>query len=91
MARKAAKCCCTGLFTKFNTVTFRSRSNYCGQGWFNHGTALSYCAGYDPFDNGETICADTAMEPADSPAMVTRFGSPPKASILACTQRRAAF
>ena len=44
-----------------------------------------------PFDNGEAICALTAIEPADSPAIVTRFGSPPNFEILACTHFKAAF
>ncbi len=30
-------------------------------------------------DKGDAICALTDAEPADSPAMVTRAGSPPKA------------
>ena len=42
-------------------------------------------------DRGEAICALTEMEPADSPAIVTRRGSPPKAAMLSCTQRRAAL
>ena len=32
------------------------------------------------FAKGEAICALTEAEPADSPAIVTRFGSPPKAA-----------
>ena len=35
-----------------------------------------------PFDSGEAICALTEAEPADSPAIVTRFGSPPKAAMF---------
>src|SRR5688500_12053591 len=42
------------------------------------------------FDKGEAMWALTETEPADSPAIVTLFGSPPKALILLCTQRRAA-
>src|SRR5215471_15189166 len=34
------------------------------------------------FDNGDAICALTDVEPADSPAIVTRFGSPPNAAIF---------
>src|ERR1700733_441627 len=34
------------------------------------------------FDKGEAICALTEKEPADSPAMVTLAGSPPKAAIF---------
>ena len=43
-----------------------------------------------PFDSGETISALTEMDPADSPAIVTRAGSPPKAAMFFCThsQRR---
>ncbi len=41
-------------------------------------------------ESGEAISALTAIDPADSPATVTRFGSPPKAAIFDCTQRRAA-
>ena len=33
-------------------------------------------------ESGEVICALTETEPADSPAMVTFAGSPPKASIF---------
>ena len=36
-------------------------------------------------ESGEVICALTETEPADSPAMVTFAGSPPKASIFFCT------
>ena len=43
------------------------------------------------FDKGEAIWALTETEPADSPAMVTFFGSPPKAAIFFCTQRNAAL
>ncbi len=42
-------------------------------------------------DRGEAIWALTETEPADSPAMVTRRGSPPKAAMLSRTQRRAAL
>ncbi len=31
--------------------------------------------------------ADTNMDPADSPSIVTRFGSPPKFAMFFCTQR----
>src|SRR6185437_16445939 len=41
-------------------------------------------------ETGDAINADTEIDPADSPAMVTRLGSPPKAAILFCTQRNAA-
>ena len=40
--------------------------------------------------SGETIWALTEVDPADSPAIVTRSGSPLKAWMLARTQRRAA-
>ena len=43
------------------------------------------------FESGETTWALTEIEPADSPAIVTLAGSPPKAAMFACTQRRAAF
>src|SRR5688572_1900859 len=42
------------------------------------------------FDKDEAINALTDTEPADSPAMVTLVGSPPKAAIFCCTQRKAA-
>ena len=38
-----------------------------------------------PFDSGEAISALTAIDPADSPAMVTFFGSPPNAAMFCCT------
>ncbi len=41
-------------------------------------------------ESGEAICALTDAEPADSPATVTRRGSPPKAAMLSRTQRSAA-
>ena len=41
-------------------------------------------------ERGEAMSALTESDPADSPAMVTRFGSPPKAAMFCCTQRRAA-
>ena len=43
------------------------------------------------FESGEATWALTEIEPADSPAIVTLFGSPPNAAMFACTQRRAAF
>src|SRR5262249_18621950 len=43
------------------------------------------------FDKGDAICALTEIDPADSPAIVTLFGSPPKAAIFCWTQRKAAF
>ena len=42
------------------------------------------------FESGEAISALTETEPADSPAMVTLFGSPPKAAMFSRTQRSAA-
>ena len=38
------------------------------------------------FDRGDTTCALTEIEPADSPAIVTRFGSPPNAAMFWLTQ-----
>ena len=35
-----------------------------------------------PFDSGDAICALTAIEPADSPAIVTFRGSPPNAAMF---------
>jgi hypothetical protein len=43
-----------------------------------------------PFASGDATCALTDDEPADSPAMVTRRGSPPNAATLSRTQRSAA-
>ena len=43
-----------------------------------------------PFASGEIICALTENEPADSPAMVTRAGSPPNAAIFWFTHCSAA-
>ena len=42
------------------------------------------------FDSGDAISALTEIEPADSPAMVTLRGSPPKAEMFARTQASAA-
>ena len=39
----------------------------------------------------EAISALTEIEPADSPAMVTRFGSPPKAAMFFFTHCRPAI
>ena len=39
---------------------------------------------------GDAICALTANEPADSPAIVTCFGLPPKREMFACTHFSAA-
>ena len=44
----------------------------------------------NPFDNGDAICAHTEIDPANSPAIVTRAGSPPKAAIFCCTHTSAA-
>ena len=41
-------------------------------------------------DNGVAIWAKTEIDPADSPAMVTLDGSPPKAKMFLLTQRNAA-
>src|SRR5512144_2421646 len=43
------------------------------------------------FDNGEAIWVLTESDPADSPAIVTLFGSPPKAAIFRRTHRKAAL
>ena len=43
-----------------------------------------------PFDSGEAMCALTEIDPADSPAIVTRFGSPPNAAMFFCTHCSAA-
>src|SRR4051794_39106321 len=42
-------------------------------------------------DSGEAIWAQTEEEPADSPAMVTFLGSPPKAAMFCCTHLSAAL
>ena len=42
-------------------------------------------------ESGEASWALTEIEPADSPATVTRCGSPPNAAMFFCTQRSAAF
>jgi hypothetical protein len=44
-----------------------------------------------PFAKGEARSRLTDMAPADCPKIVTRVGSPPKAPILALTQRSAAI
>ena len=44
-----------------------------------------------PLAKGDAIRQLTAMEPADSPKIVTRCGSPPKAAMLLCTHWRAAI
>ena len=36
-------------------------------------------------ESGEAISALTEIDPADSPAIVTRFGSPPNAAMFFCT------
>jgi len=43
-----------------------------------------------PFAIGDAISADTENDPADSPAMVTRPGSPPNAAMFVFTHRSAA-
>ena len=43
-----------------------------------------------PLESGDAISALTEIDPADSPATVTRSGSPPKAAMFFCTHRRAA-
>ena len=43
-----------------------------------------------PWQRGEAIKALTDIEPADSPTIVMRLGSPPKASILSFTHFMAA-
>jgi hypothetical protein len=40
---------------------------------------------------GEARCMPTDMAPADSPASVTRLGSPPKKAMLALTHSIAAI
>ena len=44
----------------------------------------------NPRAGGEVICAHVDPPPADSPNIVTRRRSPPKAPMLPCTQRSAA-
>ncbi len=43
-----------------------------------------------PSASGIDSSVVTLMAPADSPATVTRAGSPPNAEMLSCTHRRAA-
>src|ERR1700691_2088134 len=43
-----------------------------------------------PLACGDATCDSTDRPPADSPKMVTLRGSPPKLTMLRCTQRRAA-
>src|SRR5256885_2084418 len=45
----------------------------------------------NPLASGEAIRALTESDPADSPAMVTFSGSPPKAAIFCFTQRKPAI
>ena len=47
-------------------------------------------ASKSPRAGGDASSAHTAKPPADSPAMATRPGSPPKAAMLARVQRSAA-
>src|ERR1700678_2347971 len=44
----------------------------------------------NPLACGEATCDSTDRPPADSPKMVTLRGSPPKVTMLRCTQRSAA-
>ena len=55
-----------------------------------HRAAFADRAGDQAFDSGDAICALTANEPADSPAIVTFFGSPPNAAMLSRTHCKAA-
>ena len=41
-------------------------------------------------ESGDAMSALTEIDPADSPAMVTRAGSPPNAAMFCRTQRKAA-
>ena len=42
------------------------------------------------FESGDAMIALTEIDPADSPAIVTFAGSPPKAAMFSRTQRSAA-
>jgi hypothetical protein len=44
-----------------------------------------------PFASGEARSVLTLQDPADSPAMVTRAGSPPKTLMFLCTHFSAAI
>ena len=44
-----------------------------------------------PFASGDPVSAATSAAPADSPKIVTLFGSPPNAAMFFCTQRSAAM
>ena len=44
-----------------------------------------------PRESGEAMSALTDIEPADSPPMVIRPGSPPNAAMLRCTHFSAAI
>src|SRR5207344_2435571 len=53
---------------------------------------LSYSARWNsPAASGEITLAPVSDAPADWPPNVTRSGSPPKESMLRCTQRNAAW
>ena len=45
----------------------------------------------NPLAAGETISSSTLAPPADSPKIVTCFGSPPNAAMLRCTHWSAAI
>ena len=68
-------------------LRFRKRSR--GQAG-DRRAAFADRAGHQAFESGEAISALTEIDPADSPAMVTRFGSPPNAAMFFCTHRSAA-
>ncbi len=44
-----------------------------------------------PAASGDAASIETEIPPADSPKIVTLFGSPPKAAILSCTHCKPAI
>ena len=57
--------------------------------WANAPDSIA-AAAKSPFDRSDTTCVETAEAPADSPKIMTRSGSPPKAAAFCWTHRIAA-
>ena len=90
MARRAARLFAPAAAANFDAVLLGVGEGLRRQAG-NHRAAFADRAGDQvACESGEAISALTEIDPADSPAMVTRLGSPPKAAMFFCTHRSAA-
>jgi len=81
----------TGVPGEFKADLFRLGQGYGRQCRLMAAPLSPMAPAIKPLERGEAIWALTEMDPADSPAMVTFSGSPPKAAMFFRTHFSPAF